>query len=308
MMSAQRSGSSRQGCASYEVQVLCRQWPDADGKPSRGVGRERPPSGSDVKTTAAIRCMPSREERPGWCAPLRAGTSGNDCSLDKGAVRKARHGPGGAPTRSARGEGRGRAGSNGAEPRKGPRGRGPRTEGQRRRENVGQVLRPAGADRHLRRPGGAGSTAARGGGRTGAGARRSAAGGGMPADRGPDLRACRGTPCTCTGALGTWQCQESPAMGGRGTLERPWPPTIPRRGVGESALQLRALGEGDRREAKVSTGRGQVHRPGSQGGLRTRGPGRNEAPTSRIESARAGNSPPTVVRAAELSRPSEVAR
>jgi hypothetical protein len=35
----QRSGSSRQGCASYEVKVLCRQLPDSDGKHIRGVGR-----------------------------------------------------------------------------------------------------------------------------------------------------------------------------------------------------------------------------------------------------------------------------
>ena len=36
---AWRSGSSRQGCASYEVKVLCRQLPDSDGKHIRGVGR-----------------------------------------------------------------------------------------------------------------------------------------------------------------------------------------------------------------------------------------------------------------------------
>src|SRR5262249_26541627 len=40
-----------------------------------------------------------------------------------------------------------------------------------------------------------------------------------------------------------------------------------------------------------------------RGGLRKRGPWWNEAPTSRIERASAGNSPPTVVRAADLSRP-----
>ena len=32
-------GSSRQGCTSYEVKVLCRQLPDSDGKHIRGVGR-----------------------------------------------------------------------------------------------------------------------------------------------------------------------------------------------------------------------------------------------------------------------------
>jgi hypothetical protein len=34
-----RSGSSRQGCVSYEVKVLCRPLPDSDGKHIRGVGR-----------------------------------------------------------------------------------------------------------------------------------------------------------------------------------------------------------------------------------------------------------------------------
>ena|SRR5438552_869835 len=76
-----------------------------------------------------------------------------------------------------------------------------------------------------------------------------------------------------------------------------------RRGGGEAARGLRAVGAGDRREAKGSTGLGTSPRPGSQGGLRTRGPWWNEAPTSRIERARAGNAPPQVVRAAVLSRP-----
>src|SRR6266446_8326211 len=93
-------------------------------------------------------------------------------------------------------------------------------------------------------------------------------------------------------------------MEGRGTMEHPWQQTIPRRGVGESALKLRAVWEGDRREAKVRTGLGKSPRPGSQGGLRKRGPRWNEDPTSRLERARVGNSPPKVVRAAVLSRPS----
>jgi hypothetical protein len=87
-------------------------------------------------------------------------------------------------------------------------------------------------------------------------------------------------------------------------MERPGKQTTERQGVCESALKLCALWEGDQREAKVRTGRGKAHRPGSQGGLRKRGPWWNEAPTSRIERARVGNSPPTVVRAADLSRPS----
>src|SRR5712691_8752334 len=86
-------------------------------------------------------------------------------------------------------------------------------------------------------------------------------------------------------------------------MERPRKQTRECRGVCEAARELRAVWEGDRREAKVRTGLGQSHRPGSQGGLRKRGPWWNEAPTSRLERARAGNSPPKVVRAAVLSRP-----
>jgi hypothetical protein len=61
-------------------------------------------------------------------------------------------------------------------------------------------------------------------------------------------------------------------MWGRGTMERPWKQTLPCRGVGGSALKLRAIWKGDRREAKVRTGLGKAHRAGSQGGLRKRGP------------------------------------
>src|SRR5215475_15736377 len=86
-------------------------------------------------------------------------------------------------------------------------------------------------------------------------------------------------------------------------MERPWKQTIEWRGACGSALKLRTVWAGDRREAKVRTGLGKSHRPGSQGGLRKRGPRWNEAPTSRIERASAGNSPPKVVRAADLSRP-----
>src|SRR5262249_8799622 len=49
-------------------------------------------------------------------------------------------------------------------------------------------------------------------------------------------------------------------------MERPWKQTIEWRGACESALKLRAVWEGDRRGAKVSTGLGKAHRPGSQGG------------------------------------------
>jgi hypothetical protein len=61
-------------------------------------------------------------------------------------------------------------------------------------------------------------------------------------------------------------------MLGRGTMERPWKQTRECWGVCESALKSHALWEGDCREAKVRTGLGKAHRPGSQGGLRKRGP------------------------------------
>ena len=56
-------------------------------------------------------------------------------------------------------------------------------------------------------------------------------------------------------------------MLGRRTMKRPWKQTIRRRGGCESALKLRTVWECDHWEAKVSTGLGKAHRPGSQGGL-----------------------------------------
>jgi len=55
-------------------------------------------------------------------------------------------------------------------------------------------------------------------------------------------------------------------------MKHPWKQTIESWGVGESVLKLRPVWEGDRREAKVRTGLGKSHCPGSQGGLRKRGP------------------------------------
>src|SRR6266581_1455723 len=87
-------------------------------------------------------------------------------------------------------------------------------------------------------------------------------------------------------------------------MARPWKSTRAYWGVCGAARKLRARWEGDRRGAKVRTGLGKAHRPGSQGGLWKRGLWWNEDPTSRIERASVGNSPPNVVRAADLSRPS----
>ena len=85
-----------------------------------------------------------------------------------GAVLQSLYGLCDAPTRSARGEGRCRGGRNGERHSTSGRGRGPRTQGQIRRENVGKVLLPAGADRNLHRPGVEGMTEVPGGRRTGA--------------------------------------------------------------------------------------------------------------------------------------------
>jgi hypothetical protein len=107
-------------------------------------------------------------------------------------------------------------------------------------------------------------------------------------------------------AQGLWALGRSRSirtLSGRGTMERPWKHTRAGRGGGGSALKRRAVWEGNQREAQGRTGLGKAHRPGSQGGLRKREPGGNEAPTSQIARARVGNSPPNVVRAADLSRP-----
>jgi hypothetical protein len=145
-----------------------RQWPDADGEQSRGLGRSHPRRGSDGKVTAALQGMPSREERSGWRAPLRACPARHDCSLAQGAGRPSRHGLCEAPPWAARGAGRCRGGRNGPRHSTRGRGRGPSPPGRRRRETGEQVLRPAGADRHRHSPGGAGMTEAHGGWRTAA--------------------------------------------------------------------------------------------------------------------------------------------
>ena len=46
--------------------------PDADGAHIRGIGRSQPLRGSEGKVTAALWWKPSREERSGWRAHLRA--------------------------------------------------------------------------------------------------------------------------------------------------------------------------------------------------------------------------------------------
>src|SRR5215475_3686266 len=92
-----------------------------------------------------------------------------------------------------------------------------------------------------------------------------------PADVVPEITTSEVTPGLCKGTLGTWPLQEYPDMLGRRTMERLWKQTRAYRGVCGSALKLRAHWEGDRRGAKVRTGLGKSHRPGSQGGLRKRG-------------------------------------
>src|SRR5262249_13388632 len=99
-------------------------------------------------------CGPEHQRRT---AAPQSRTDGRRCTVR-----------GGAPTWSERGEGRCREGRNGHGHLTSRRGRGPSTQGQIRRENVGKVLLPAGADSHLHRPGVEGMTETGGGGRTGA--------------------------------------------------------------------------------------------------------------------------------------------
>ena len=90
-----------------------------------------------------------------------------------------------------------------------------------RRENVGTVLLPAGADRNLHRPGVEGTPAARGGGGLAhepVGAKQA----GEPLlTWSPETTMSEGTPRSCKGALGTWRLQESPDTGGPGNHGAP---------------------------------------------------------------------------------------
>lgn len=107
-------------------------------------------------------CRNGRSDRGGehTCGPAHERMT---TASQKGAVLQSLHGHGGAPTRSQRGASRCRGGSNGYMPLTRRRGRGPSTSRPMRREHVGQVLVPAGADRNLPRPTVRGSH--RGGGR-----------------------------------------------------------------------------------------------------------------------------------------------
>ena len=93
-------------------------------------------------------------------------------------------------------------------------------------------------------------------------------------------------------------------MEGRGTMAHPGKSTAMERGVCGSALELHPGREGDHRGRlgpEPDWGNPTVR--DRRGGLRKRGPWWNEDPTSRIERASVGNSPPKVARAAVLSRP-----
>src|ERR1043166_3345820 len=80
-------------------------------------------------------------EHQGMTAASKSAPYGSRCTVHSGA-----------PTRSERGEGRCREGRNGHVHLTSRRGRGPSTQGQIRRDNVGKVLLPAGADSNLHRP------------------------------------------------------------------------------------------------------------------------------------------------------------
>jgi hypothetical protein len=138
-----------------------------------------------------------------------------------GAVLQSRYGHCGAPTRSERGEGRCRVGRNGYVHHTSRRGRGPSTQGKMRRTTSGRSSSPQGLTATCKDRVSEGSTEARGGWRIGAGVRRSDEGGGTPADVVRETTTREGTPCSCTGALGTWQLQESPDNVGPGNNGAP---------------------------------------------------------------------------------------
>jgi hypothetical protein len=212
---------------------------------------------------------------------------------NKDAVWKSLYGYGGAPTRSARGAGRCRGGRTGSMHATSRRGRGPSPQRQRRSTTAGQVSSQPGRTATGTAPRSEGPTEAAGGVRTGAGVRTSADHGGRPTDLGRDPRTTEVTPGSCPGGLGPWPLPESPDLRGRGTMARPGKSTMAQRGGCGAALKLRARWAGDRWEAKVSTGRGKAHRPGSSGGLGTQGEGGQVTPPRHRTSGR-GNPPPPV--------------
>jgi hypothetical protein len=173
-------------------------------------------------------------------------------------VRQSLHGLGGAPTRSARGAGRCRAGSNGHGHLTSRRGRGPSPPGQMGRTTSGRSSSQQGLTATGIDPRSEETTEAAGGWRTGAGARTSDEGGVTPADVVPETMTREVTPCSCQGALGTWPLQESPDTGGPENHGAPWEANQRAQGwMGVSTAASRALGR------RPSGGQGQ-HRTGER--------------------------------------------
>jgi len=118
---------------------------------------------------------------------------------------------------------------------------------------------------------------------SGAWARRSDEGGVTPTEEMHDISHPAVTPTGGKGALGTWRSQGGARILSREkpTLEAGTSLWANRRARGgcEPALEHRYDWEGPQRRAKVRTGLGKSHRPGSQGGLWKRGQNgsRNEA-------------------------------
>jgi hypothetical protein len=196
-----------------------------------------------------------------------------------GAAWKSLYGYGGAPTRSARGEGRCRGGRTGSMHATSRRGRGPSPQRQRRSTTAGQASSQPGRTATGTDPRSEGPTEAAGGVRTGAGVRTSADRGGTPTDLGRDPRTTEVTPGSCPGALGPWPLPESPDLWGRGHHGAPWEVNHGATGcLGVSAEASRALGR------RPPGGQGQ-HRTGESppsgivGGPRDTGRGWTGDPT-----------------------------
>ena len=165
---ARRSGSSRQGCVSYEVKVLCRQLPDRTASISGAWGGNNPREARMEKSRLPYgvgrigrsdlggeqTCGPEHER---MTAASKSAPYGSRCTVQSGA-----------PTQSERGEGRCLGGRNGYMHLKSRRGRGPSTQGRMRRTTSGRSFSQQGLTATCIDLVAEDTTEARGGWRTGA--------------------------------------------------------------------------------------------------------------------------------------------
>jgi hypothetical protein len=195
--------------------------------------------------------------------------------------------------RSARGAGRCRGGRTGSMHATSRRGRGPSPQRQRRSTTAGQASSQTGRTATGTDPRSEGPTEAAGGVRTGAGVRKSADRGEGPRTWGETPGRQRSHRDRAQGRRARGRSRSPRTCGAGGTRAHPGKSTMAQRGGWGAALKLRARWAGDRREAKVSTGRGKAHRPGSSGGLGIQGEGGQVTPP-RHRTSGGGNPPPPV--------------